>query len=332
MATLAELTTHLCRVSREQFIDPFSRLEWPASLPRNQWFMSPELVSLYGTQHWDGLERDTQQRLSFFELVNFFSINIHGERMLIEGLAKRLYRKHTDTVSPYLHHFLDEENKHMFYFGRFCNQYAGKVYPEKKLAVEREYAEGEEEFLFFARVMLFEELVDIYNRRMAKDAQLVPISREINSLHHFEECRHLAFGRRVVEELFRDHADTWEPEVRRRIADELSGFLDATWKELFNPEVYTDSGLTDAYALRREVLEEPAVQARKESLSRRSARTLLKVGALNEESLPSKASSVSVMHSGAGSPRRAAAPACNGSMTIRRCFEAAFSNPCRSPT
>ena len=210
MTSLTDLTARLCRISRTHFIDPFSRLQWPDSLEHAQWFMTPELISLHGTEHYEALGERQQQQLSFFELVNFFSINIHGERMLIEGLAKRLYRKHTEVVSPYLHHFLDEENKHMFYFGRFCNQYAGKVYVEKKLAVDREYAAGEEEFLFFARVMLFEELIDIYNRRMAKDQRLVPIAREINWLHHFEEARHLAFGRRIVQELFETHADAWQ--------------------------------------------------------------------------------------------------------------------------
>ena len=285
MTTLPQLTEKLCRISREHFIDPFSRLEWPDALDRHQWFMTPELISLYGTEHFDAMDDPQKQRLSFFELVNFFSINIHGERMLIEGLARRLYRTHTEVVSPYLHHFLDEENKHMFYFGRFCNQYAGKVYPEKKLTVERDYAEGEEEFLFFARVMLFEEMVDVYNRRMAKDEHLVPISREINWLHHFEEARHLAFGRRLVEELFATHADRWETEVRQRIVDELAGFLEATWKDFFNPEVYKDAGLDDAYALRREVLAHEAVAARRTALCGRCARTLLKIGLLSEESI-----------------------------------------------
>ena len=90
MATLPELTTRLCRISQEHFIDPFSRIEWPESLERNQWFMSPELISLHGTEHFDALDEEQQKILSFFELTNFFSINIHGERMLIEGLAKRI--------------------------------------------------------------------------------------------------------------------------------------------------------------------------------------------------------------------------------------------------
>ena len=285
MATLSELTTRLCRISQEHFIDPFSRLEWPESLERDQWFMSPELISLHGTRHFEALGEEQRQKLSFFELVNFFSINIHGERLLIEGLAKRLYRNNTETVSPYLHHFLDEENKHMFYFGRFCNQYAGKIYQEKKFSVEREYAGGEEEFLFFARVMLFEELVDVYNRRMAKDQQLVPIAREINWLHHFEEARHLVFGRRIVEELFENHASDWPRQVRERLRDELVHFFDATWKEFFNPEVYKDAGLQDAYGLRRDLLANEAVEERRKTLSERCARTLYKVGLLTQESM-----------------------------------------------
>ena len=285
VATLAELTTRLCRVSREQAIDPFSRLDWPDTIDRDQWFMSPELVSLHGTREWDDLDESGRHVLSFFELVNFFSINIHGERMLIEGLAKRLYRRHTETISPYLHHFLDEENKHMFYFGRFCHLYAGKVYPEKRFAVDREHADGEEEFLFFARVMLFEEMVDVYNRRMAKDGRLVALSREINWLHHFEEARHLAFGRRLVEELFDEWRNRWSPEVRGRIGEELEHFLDATWKDYFNPEAYRDAGLDDAYALRRRVLEEPSIEERKRSICARSARTLVELGLIREESM-----------------------------------------------
>jgi P-aminobenzoate N-oxygenase AurF len=285
MTSLPDLTARLCRISRTHFIDPFSRLEWPESLERAQWFMTPELISLHGTKHYEALDENRQQLLSFYELVNFFSINIHGERMLIEGLAKRLYRKHTEVVSPYLHHFLDEENKHMFYFGRFCNQYAGKVYAEKKFAVDREYAEGEEEFLFFARVMVFEEMVDIYNRRMAKDERLVPIAREINWLHHFEEARHLAFGRRIVEELFDSHADAWHGEVRQRIADELLQFFEATWKDFFNPDAYRDAGLHDTHALRRELLADEAVGAKCTAYRERCARTLYKIGLLNREKM-----------------------------------------------
>jgi hypothetical protein len=42
----------------------------------------------------------------------------------MQGLAARLYRKDLLGVASYLHHFLDEENKHSVYFGGFCTRYA----------------------------------------------------------------------------------------------------------------------------------------------------------------------------------------------------------------
>jgi len=86
-----------------------------------------------------------------------------------------------------------------------------------------------------------------------------------------------------VEELHATHGAGWPDDIRRRIADELVQFLEATWKEFFNPEVYKDAGLPDAYALRREVLADESVAARRSALCTGCARTLLKAGLLSEE-------------------------------------------------
>ena len=94
---------------------------------------------------------------------------------------------------------------HMTWFGGFCRRYAGKIYPDRKLVLPREHAPGEEDVLFFARVMIFELLVDTFNRRMAKDDRLHPLVREINRRHHEDESRHLAFGRLLVEDLWRQN-------------------------------------------------------------------------------------------------------------------------------
>src|SRR5262249_36698380 len=150
-----------------------------------------------------------KKRLAFFECVNFFSLNIHGEKALLEGLTRRLYARDHAAVSPYLHHFVDEENKHMLYFGTFCARYAGKTYPDRKLAVPAEPPPKVADFLFFLKVAIFEELVDAYNVRMADDDRLVPVVRRINLMHHLDETRHLAFGRTVVQRLFEELRPTW---------------------------------------------------------------------------------------------------------------------------
>src|SRR6185295_3917673 len=154
---------------------------------------------------------------------------------------QRLYATTDDAwerCSPYLHHFLDEENKHLVYFGGFCRRYAGKVYPDRKLDFPRKYAPGEEDFLFFARVLVFEELADVHNQRMAGDERLAPIARRINLIHHLEETRHLVFGRQIVAELFERHAPGWSSGVLDGLRGYLAAWIVATWREYYNPEVY----------------------------------------------------------------------------------------------
>ena len=280
--SLEATVERLCRVSVEQCIDPHSRIEWPERVDEDAWYTSPELVSLYGTSAFEELDEAQRKRLSFFEAVNFFSLNIHGERMLIEGLARRLYRRGQEAISPYLHHFLDEENKHMRYFGQFCTRYAGKVYPEKKLPFEHEFAPGEEDFLFFAKVLVFEEIVDVYNRRMARDERIAPIAREIHWLHHFEEARHLVFGRELVAELFARHRPQWPDEVLRGVRATLAAYLGATWKEYYNPDAYRDAGLDGAFELRRAALASHSGRAHRSEVSQGCLRFLLEGGILEE--------------------------------------------------
>lgn len=282
-ASIQATVDRLCRTSVANAIDPHASFEWPAEMAKEQWFTSPELCTLYGTEAWDAADDATRKRLSFYEAVNFYSLNIHGERMLIEGLSHRLYRRGNEVISPYLHHFLDEENKHMYYFGTFCSRYAGKIYPEKKLVIEREHAEGEEDFLFFARVVVFEEIVDVHNREMAKDERLVPVAREINRLHHFEETRHLSFGRELVTQLWQSLAAQWPAEVTARVRDYLAAYIVATWKEYYNPDVYKDAGLDGAFALRRRAWDSDHRKAQRARITAPVIRFFRKAGVFTDE-------------------------------------------------
>lgn len=249
MNEVKKTAERLCEVSRASYLNPYLHINWSDRLEPEQWFMSPELISLYGTEVYESLPEVERQKLSFYESVNFFSLNIHGEKSLVEGLAKRLYKRDLSELSDYLHHFLDEENKHMVYFGGFCQRYAGKIYRDRKMILPRNYAEGEEDFLFFAKVMIFEELADYYNIRMANDQSLEAMTRQINTIHHLEEARHLVFGRTVVKMLFEKFAPSWSADVLDSIRAYLTGYLEATWKEYYNPDVYRDAGLNNAYDL-----------------------------------------------------------------------------------
>lgn len=249
MSKIVELAERLCEVSEKSYLNPYTYIAWQESMSKEQWFCSPELISIYGTSEYEALDDKRKQLLSFYEAINFFSLNIHGEKSLVEGIAHRLYSKELKELAPYLHHFLDEENKHMIYFGGFCQRYAGKVYRNRKMEIPREYAKGEEDFLFFARIMIFEEIVDFYNVRMSTDESLEPIARKINLVHHLEEARHLVFGRQIVEHLYEKYSPSWSKEVLQNCKNYLKSYIITTWKEYYNPDVYSDAGLPEAYDL-----------------------------------------------------------------------------------
>jgi hypothetical protein len=277
---LAATAARLSAASRRAYQNPYEAITWPDAVDRDQWFTSPELISLYGTPAWDGLDERARRELSFWEAVNFYSLNIAGERALMEGLAARLYRPGLEDVAEYLHHFLDEENKHSVWFATFCLRYAGKVYPERKVAFPRDYVEGEEDLLFFARVAVFEEIVDRYNVAMGRDDRLAAIARRINANHHAEEARHLVFGRRIVEHLWRRHSPGWAAETVAGVRAHLAAFVEATWREYYNPEVYRDAGFADPWAVARQAWEHPATVAHRRELGRTCLRVLRAAGVL----------------------------------------------------
>jgi hypothetical protein len=283
-ADLQATVRALSRASRRQYRNPYDSLRWPEAIGEDAWCFSPELLSLHGTAAYEAMGEAERRRLAFLEAVNFFSLNVHGERSLVEGLSRRLYTRSHLEASGYLHHFLDEENKHMVLFGEFCLRYAGKVYPDRHLAVPREYEPGEEDVLFFARVLVFEELVDFFNVRMARDERLHPLVRRINLLHHLDESRHLAFGRRWMTELWERHSPRWRPETRAAVVDSLRGYIQAAWSEYFNPDVYRDAGLADPMGVRAAALSSPAAAARFARAGERFHHVLTKAGIFPEAS------------------------------------------------
>ena len=275
----------LTEKSRKAFSNPYEAFAFPERVAvGEEWFTTPELISAYGTEAYEGLDEKARKTLSFYEAVNFYSLNIHGERMLLEGLAHRLYDNELRDVAKYLHHFLDEENKHMVYFATFCLQYAGKIYPDRKVTFPREYAPGEEHTLFFARVMIFEEIVDYYNRRMATDERLNPVAREINRMHHADESRHLIFGRRILKELFEEFRPKWNDATVDGVRAYIRDFFRIVWREYYNRDVYRDAGLANADALPKLLLDnDETTRAFRRKVSKSPVEYLLKIGLIAEE-------------------------------------------------
>ena len=283
METSSELAVRLTRASRKKFWDVYNAFSWPDALTEGAWALPPELISIYGTAAYDALDEAQRRRLALYELGNFFSLVLQGERPLVQGLVHRLYSKsNSQEITEYLHHFVDEENKHMVMFGEFCHRYIGKVYPEKKISLPREYAKGEEEVAFFCKVMVVEELGDYYNLAIEKDERVDPLVREINKVHHIDEARHLAFGRLYLQELFERYRGGWSSEQTASLRGWLAEYLRASWGDYYNPTMYRDAGLADGYELRQMAMAHPAGVAHRQRASAKLVNYFTQLGLLTE--------------------------------------------------
>jgi hypothetical protein len=283
-SSAAELVERLGNLSIERAWSPYTGFDWPETLdPEAEYYMTPELMSLHGTESYESLSEVQRKRLSFHEINNLFSFVLLGERAVIGGMTEVMYRK--DTMGPitdYMHHFVDEENRHMVMFSLFCNKYLGKVYPEKKVTIDRELAPGEADLVFYCRVLIVEELGDVYNRRMMIDENINDLVRQINEYHHLDESRHLSFGRAWAAELFKKHSENWTAEQLEAFQSWLGEFFVSSWSDFYNPSVYRDAGLDNAYQLRLDAMSNPTQRAFRESTSAKLLKFFLKHGFLNK--------------------------------------------------
>src|SRR5258705_3054982 len=163
-----------------------------------------------------------------------------------------------ETTSEYFHHFLDEENKHMWFFAEFCRRYAGKIYFTQNLQFPTFAEEDIQSLIAFAKILVSEQISDFYNVHMMTDERLPPLVRKINRVHHDDESRHIAMGRRVVASMYEEVAKKYPRETRRKIEDYIRRYTDFFLQSFYNPSVYRDAGFKEPYELRRALIEDPS--------------------------------------------------------------------------
>ena len=279
-----KLSERLSALSRGEFYDVYKQFEWPEELGHDHLAMPPEITTLSGTELWGTLSDEQQRKLTICETATLFSNTLNGERLLVAGLSGQLYSgAATPEITDYLHHFIDEENKHMIMFGIFCNKYVGRVYPDKKFGAAKKYAPGEELLRFYALAMVVEAYGDYYNVRVMKDDGCDPLVRAISRVHHHDEARHLSFDRAYLTELSAEHLPNWEEETLTNLQQWLGEFMRVNWVTFYNPAAYRDAGIDEPYEVQQIAMASPAQKALRETISDPITKFFLKTGLLAEK-------------------------------------------------
>ncbi|MBL8573840.1 MAG: diiron oxygenase [Hyphomicrobiaceae bacterium] len=241
---------------------PFTRVTYPESLDETRLQFPERLISLYHHPVWATLTGEQKWRLSLLETVNFFSVNIHGERRLIQGMEERLYSSarvgSSFITGDYLQHFIHEENAHTHMLAGYCFRYGGGVMRDNFMAIAQpELGLAGEELLFFGRVFVLETFLDFLNTRAMRDTTIGETARQIHEFHHFEEARHIAFDREVIRSMLRQIPAAEVPVLR----EALRSFGEAALASLYVPKIYKEIGIERPTEVAREVREIPERRA-----------------------------------------------------------------------
>lgn len=272
--------------SIEEYYNPYQQFDWPDRLDEKQLWMTPELLTVYGTPYYDELGEETIQKLSKWESINFYSLNVHGIRELLIEVVGRIHMPGFEVPSDFFHHFIGEENEHMWFFAEFCRRYGNKIYGSTAMRADSAWEPEVENFLVFARILFFEELVDHYNMRMAQDDSLCRTIREVNRIHHQDESRHIAFGRELVSLLFTRMREAVPAARVAEVEAYLKRYVVYSINSLYNPHVYRDAGVADPLALRNALVADERRRPYERKAIRKPLSFFLKTGIFADDTLP----------------------------------------------
>src|ERR1700748_1157790 len=87
---ISALLERITEMSVETYYNPYKMFEWPDSLPDEQWWMTPELMTMPAPRFATELPEKQRMAISKWESVHFYSLNVHGIRELLLEVIKRV--------------------------------------------------------------------------------------------------------------------------------------------------------------------------------------------------------------------------------------------------
>lgn len=280
-ADVAAAVTRLTAAAQDEYYNPYQTFDWPDRIPDGSPWMSEDLISVHGTAAAGELTHEQYLALSKWESINFYSLNVHGIRELMLEVVRRIHAPGYEIPTPFFHHFLGEENEHMWFFAEFCLRYGGRLFPDRAMAFPTDGHSAQfDNFVVFSRILIFEQIVDHFNSRMAADSSLPDTIRAINRVHHQDESRHIAFGAQLVRALWERLLatdDKREISTARRYVEK---YIDSSLQQLYSVDAYRDAGIPDPFAFRTRVLGDPARPAAHAAIAARTNAFYRRIGVL----------------------------------------------------
>lgn len=244
------MARRLLRSSVSHSYDPMTDIDWEAPLEDGAWFCVPERLSLYGTPLWERMDERQRIELSRHEFASLAGVGGWLELCLIQMMARYLASR--DLKDPRTHYALNEigdETRHVTMFGLLhrkldCPAYGPPAYLRHVFAVG---SMAFQDLTTFALTLVTEEVLDRFQREIARDERVQPLIRRICHIHVVEEARHVSFARTELRSAVQ-HTSAARRAFHRHLTA-LSASLDVPC--LLDPAIYRAVGLDPVEARRQ---------------------------------------------------------------------------------
>jgi hypothetical protein len=263
--------------------EALGRMVYPATLDSSRLQFPEPLVSLFHHPVYETLSDEQKWRLGLLETINFFSLNIHGERALVRDLVGRLYKKTplggSRAVNEYLQHFIHEENAHTFMLAGYCHRFGEGVMQDLSVTVDSPaLSPVGDELLAFGRTLILESFLDYLNCAAMRDDGLDPTVRDVHRFHHIDEARHMSFDKEVVKWCVGVLQAEGKEDELKAITSSLLAYGSYAFRRLASASVYKAIGIAEATEVVWEVAAEPRRLAISQDWLSSGRRFLQKVG------------------------------------------------------
>lgn len=245
----AAIARRLINGSVKRSYAPIVDLDWDSPPKPGYYFLPPTVLSLVGTDLWDGLSQEQRIEVSRQELANILSVGIWFENLLNRTLLARLMK--ADPAAATTHYALTEmgdECRHMVMFGRAIEWSGARPFrmrlDERLVMALLPYAlRGS---LLWVAALVGEEIFDALQRDMLDHPQLQPLVARLMQVHVAEEARHIGFARDGIMRR-KPIRGRWETFVASN-GHTVAGVV---FRRLFtNPAMYKRAGLDGRAAAR----------------------------------------------------------------------------------
>ncbi len=198
----------LVGISRNTSLSFEKFFEWDSySLDDGEYFMPPELLSIYGTEAYTNLTKEQKRELSRIEAIQVIYLYAYTESVMCYYLARHLVK--SDFWSEE-HAFIlreqIEEYRHQDMFLRWLEILGKDFHPVSRFTKWWTWLEA---IILPARYFfLLQIAIELISREVWRicfqDMKVNKLVRDLCLMHEREEARHIAFSDTYIEKAFQD--------------------------------------------------------------------------------------------------------------------------------